>query len=82
MKRDTHPEWHPNATITCACGRTYTVGSTVTAMHVEICAGCHPFYTGTAKLVDTARRVDRFKKLLSKRERLGTRAAPAEKRAR
>jgi len=60
MKNTGHPTYFPNAKITCACGALYNVGSTVEAMHVEICAQCHPFFTGKQKLVDTARRVERF----------------------
>lgn len=61
MKKDIHPAYYPSTTITCACGAKYTTGSTVESMHVEICAHCHPFYTGKQKLVDTARRVEKFK---------------------
>ena len=60
MKQDTHPPYYPNAKITCACGASYQVGSTMEAMHVEICGNCHPFFTGKQKLVDTARRVEKF----------------------
>ncbi|MFH0874061.1 MAG: 50S ribosomal protein L31 [Candidatus Komeilibacteria bacterium] len=66
MKKDTHPTYYPKAKITCACGNVFTVGSTVESLQVEICSQCHPFYTGKDKLIDTAGRVDRFKKLVSK----------------
>ncbi len=62
MKKDIHPEYYPDAVIKCACGNTFTVGSTVKEIHVEICSNCHPFYTGKETIVDTAGRVDRFKK--------------------
>ena len=62
MKTDIHPQYFEKAKITCACGAKYTMGSTVEELHVELCAACHPFYTGKQKLVDTAGRVDRFKK--------------------
>ena len=62
MKADIHPTYYPNATATCACGATYTVGSTLQTISVEICATCHPFYTGLEKVLDTTGRVDRFKK--------------------
>ncbi|MBP6942545.1 MAG: 50S ribosomal protein L31 [Candidatus Buchananbacteria bacterium] len=62
MKKDLHPTYYPDATVTCACGNSFTVGSTVEAISVEICSSCHPFYTGKQKLLDTARRVDKFHK--------------------
>ncbi|HOX40705.1 MAG TPA: 50S ribosomal protein L31 [bacterium] len=61
MKTDIHPIYHSNTTITCACGATYSVGSTQENIHVEICSNCHPFYTGKQKLVDTAGRVDKYR---------------------
>jgi len=61
MKKDIHPQYYPNATIKCACGATYTAGSTTPEIIVEICSACHPFFTGKQKLLDTAGRVDRFK---------------------
>lgn len=62
MKPEIHPKWFPTATITCACGATYTVGSTVERANVELCAACHPVYTGVEKIVDTEGRVDKFAK--------------------
>ena len=62
MKKDTHPKYFNQAKVTCACGNTFTVGSTAEEIKVEICSACHPFYTGKQKLVDTARRVDKFNK--------------------
>ena len=65
MKTGIHPAYHADTKIQCACGKVYQVGSTVAGtIHVEICANCHPFYTGRQKLVDTAGRVDRYKKIL------------------
>jgi large subunit ribosomal protein L31 len=72
MKPTIHPAYYPTATITCACGNTLTIGSTVKDIHVELCSSCHPFYTGQQKLVDTARRVDKFQKRLDARGVLGT----------
>ncbi|MEK7643509.1 MAG: 50S ribosomal protein L31 [Patescibacteria group bacterium] len=66
MKSDIHPQYFPNAEISCACGKTYSIGSTKERIEVEICALCHPFYTGKEKLIDTAGRVDKFKKRLVK----------------
>ncbi len=61
MKAKTHPKYFADATVTCACGRTFTVGSTKEKLEVEICSGCHPFYTGNEKLMDAAGRVEKFK---------------------
>jgi len=63
MKEKIHPTYHTDAKVMCACGHVFTVGSTVKEIRVEICSNCHPFYTGKEKLVDTAGRVDRFKKI-------------------
>jgi large subunit ribosomal protein L31 len=62
MKADIHPTYYANAIATCACGATYTVGSTQETISVEICSACHPFYTGQEKVLDTTGRVDKFKK--------------------
>jgi len=61
MKPDIHPVYVP-ARITCACGNVIETRSTRGSFHVEICANCHPFFTGKYKLVDTAGRVERFRK--------------------
>ncbi|HVV15290.1 MAG TPA: 50S ribosomal protein L31 [Candidatus Paceibacterota bacterium] len=61
MKADTHPTYFPEAKVTCACGNTFTVGSTKEDIRVEICSNCHPFYTGNDKIMDTAGRVEKFK---------------------
>ena len=60
MKAGIHPEYHA-VTVVCACGNTFTTRSTAKAIHLEICAKCHPFFTGKQKLVDTAGRVERFR---------------------
>lgn len=62
MKKDIHPTYYADAKVVCACGNTFTTGSTVPELHVEICSNCHPFFTGKQKLVDTAGRVEKFKK--------------------
>ena len=61
MKKDIHPAYKM-ATITCACGNEIKTRSTVEKISVEICSACHPFFTGKQKLVDTAGRIERFKK--------------------
>lgn len=60
MKEKIHPTWYPEARVHCACGSTFTTGSTRKEIAVEICSACHPLFTGQQKLVDTAGRVDRF----------------------
>lgn len=60
MKKDIHPKYYPNCKVTCVCGNTFTTGSTEPEIKVELCSACHPFYTGKQKLVDTARRVEKF----------------------
>jgi large subunit ribosomal protein L31 len=62
MKKDIHPKYNDKSKVTCACGATFLVGSTMDKIDVEICSQCHPFYTGNEKVLDTAGRVDRFKK--------------------
>ena len=62
MKADIHPQYFEDAKVTCACGQTFTIGGTEKEISVEICSACHPFYTGVEKVVDTAGRVDKFKK--------------------
>ena len=81
MKKDTHPKYYPQAKIVCACGNVMEVGSTMEEIHVEICSACHPFFTGKQKLIDTARRVDKFQKRLAKKTELGTRKGKKAKRA-
>lgn len=68
MKKEIHPKYFPNATVTCSCGNVITVGSTIETGKTELCAACHPFYTGTQKLVDTAGRVDKFRARMAKGE--------------
>ncbi|HPF37289.1 MAG TPA: 50S ribosomal protein L31 [Phycisphaerae bacterium] len=62
MKEGIHPKYHEDCTVTCGCGNTFQTGSTVQKITVEICSGCHPFFTGTQKFVDTAGRVEKFQK--------------------
>ena len=61
MKTDIHPDYH-KTTIKCACGASIEVGSTKKDISVEICSQCHPFFTGKQKLIDTAGRIERFRK--------------------
>ena len=61
MKKDIHPKY-AKSVASCACGATFEVGSTKENIKVEICSQCHPFFTGKQKLVDSAGRIDRFKR--------------------
>jgi large subunit ribosomal protein L31 len=66
MKEKIHPQYH-QAKVICSCGNTFTVGSTQKEVHVELCSKCHPFYTGEYRIVDTAGRVERFKRRYEKK---------------
>lgn len=66
-KTELHPQYFPEAKVTCACGNSYTIGATKPEISVEICAKCHPFYTGEKKLVDVAGRVEKFKTRAAKK---------------
>ncbi len=68
MKKDIHPTYFPEAVVTCACGNSWTTGSTQEAIRTDICSKCHPFYTGEQRIVDTEGQVDRFMKKLQARE--------------
>ncbi len=62
MKKDIHPTYYKDAKITCACGNSFSIGSTKKEIKVEICSKCHPVYTGKKEFIDTAGRVEKFKK--------------------
>ena len=81
MKTEIHPKYYPQAKIVCACGANYITGSTQSEIQVEICSACHPFFTGKQKLVDTARRVEKFTQRTAKKETLPTRKGKTVKRA-
>lgn len=89
MKKDIHPKYNNNITITCSCGNSFTTGSTLMEdnMTVDICSKCHPFYTGEQKIVDTDNVVKKYEERLekskkmsftSKREKMAKRRAKAE----
>jgi large subunit ribosomal protein L31 len=61
MKEKIHPRY-VEATIVCACGNTWKTRSTQEAVHLDICSRCHPYFTGEQRIVDTAGRVERFRK--------------------
>ena len=66
MKSGIHPDYTHTAKVTCACGKSFVTGSTSEILQTEVCSNCHPFFTGKQNLVDTAGRVDRFKKLVQR----------------
>ena len=84
MKKEIHPTYFPEASVTCACGAKFKVGSTMEKIEVEICGACHPFYTGAEKVLDTAGRVERFKtraiKAAPKVKKVKTRKAKSDKK--
>jgi large subunit ribosomal protein L31 len=68
MKKDIHPTFYPDAVVICACGNTWTTGSTIKEIRTDVCSNCHPFYTGEQRIVDTEGQVDRFYKRLQARQ--------------
>lgn len=66
MKKNIHPKYFEKAKVKCACGAEYELGSTKEYMEVEICAMCHPFYTGKEKIVETVGQIQKFKERLKK----------------
>lgn len=68
MKSKIHPDYNSNCQVSCACGHTFTTGSTLKEIRVELCSQCHPFYTGKEKFVDTARRVEKFAERAGKKD--------------
>ncbi len=69
MKKGIHPTYYPNAQVICACGNTWTTGSTKKVIHTEVCSKCHPFFTGQQqRLIDIEGQVDRFYKKLQARQ--------------
>jgi len=68
MKQNIHPTFYPEAQVICACGNTWTTGSTIPIIHTDVCSNCHPFYTGEQRIVDTEGQVDRFYKKLQARQ--------------
>lgn len=69
MKTEIHPTFYEDAVVTCACGNTFTTGSTHKELKTEICSVCHPFYTGQQRIVDTGGQVERFRKRAAKSTR-------------
>jgi large subunit ribosomal protein L31 len=68
MKPNIHPTYYPDAKVICACGNTWTTGSTRKVINTDVCSKCHPFYTGEQRIVDTEGQVDRFYRKLQARQ--------------
>jgi len=81
MQKDIHPKYYPDCKVTCVCGHTFTTGSTEPEIKVELCSNCHPFYTGKQKLVDTARRVEKFTAKVKAKENVKDKKGKKVKRA-
>ena len=79
MKPKIHPNW-VKSTVVCACGNTFETGGTKPMLRVEVCANCHPFYTGQQRIVDTAGQVERFMRRMAKSQS-GQKAADTEANA-
>jgi large subunit ribosomal protein L31 len=62
MKANIHPKWFKDAKVVCACGNTFTTGSTKPEIRIEVCSACHPFFTGQQRFVDSLGMVDKFQK--------------------
>lgn len=72
MKANIHPKYHPDCQVSCVCGNSFVTGSTEPEIKVELCSACHPFYTGKQKLVDTARRVEKFSAKVSAKDEVAS----------
>lgn len=70
MRKDTHPQYYPDAKIKCACGAVFELGATKPLIEIEVCSQCHPFFTGKDKLIDAAGRVDKYKAKVAKSKEL------------
>ena len=66
MKKGIHPQYYPEAKVVCACGNTWTTGSTQEVIHTDVCSACHPFFTGEQRIVDTEGHVERFLRRLER----------------
>ena len=67
MRKDIHPKYYKDARVTCACGQTWTTGSTKQEIRTDVCSVCHPFFTGEQRIVDTAGQVERFMRRLERK---------------
>ena len=79
MKTDIHPKYYNKATVKCACGNAFTIGSTKEFIETEICAKCNPFYTKKEKVLDTLGMVQKFKDRMAKKQPLRIKKLPGKK---
>ena len=70
MKDKIHPKYYSDAKVICACGNSFVTGATKKELRIEVCGNCHPFFTGEQRIVDTAGRVERFKRRYKSKEQL------------
>lgn len=77
MQKNIHPQYNKQATVSCACGNTFTTGSTIKDIKVELCHKCHPFYTGKQRIVDSENLVKKFK---NKQKAADPKSAKAKKK--
>lgn len=87
MKKDIHPKYYDDCVVTCTCGNTFVTGSTLPQIKVEVCAACHPFFTGEVKYVDAKGRIERFIEKQAKgklyiKKHKGKKAKPAKQTTR
>jgi large subunit ribosomal protein L31 len=81
MKKSIHPKYNKEINASCACGASFITGSTDSEIKTDICSNCHPFYTGKQKLIDTARRVEKFQAKLDAKDTKGEKKGKTAKRA-
>ncbi len=81
MKKAIHPKYYKDCKVSCVCGNKFVTGSTEPEIKVELCSACHPFYTGKQKLVDTARRVEKFESKVKAKESVKDKKGKKVKRA-
>lgn len=80
MKKGIHPQYYPDAKVVCACGRTWTTGSTKKEIRTDMCSECHPFYTGEQRIVDTAGQVERFERRLGRQRTFASKTEARERK--
>jgi large subunit ribosomal protein L31 len=79
MKKNIHPQWHQTQ-VTCVCGNTFELGSTLEKIEVDICSKCHPFFTGETRFADREGRIDRFRKAVASAQANPARAKKSKTR--
>jgi large subunit ribosomal protein L31 len=80
MKKGIHPQYYPEAKVVCACGNTWTTGSTQEVIHTDVCSACHPFFTGEQRIVDTEGHVERFLRRLERSKEFQAAGAEATRK--